>query len=326
MIACSAATKSLPTRGNLSRSRREGSAGAPDARLQERAARLLRQEIDFIHSPEFVQPEAERKILEQPLPEQTKPAAPDGPEPKGRVAPFFAALYRTRLLTADEERGLFRRMNYLKFRANVLRARLELERPDAEQVARVEQLLAESRAVRERLIHANLRLVVSIARGLANGRQHFEELVSEGNLTLINAIDKFDYARGFRFSTYATHAIRRAIYRQMRRGLKRPLQLAAAEESLIDPSGEFEPEEDAALLADWGRLWPLMSEQLDGREQYVVRSRFGLEDGHPMTLRQIGREIGLSKERVRQLQLRALDKLQRALSERQEPAVERDAE
>ena len=321
MIACSAATKSFPARGNLSRSRREGSAGAPDARLQERAARLLRQEIDFIHSPEFVQPEAERKILEQPLPDQTKPAAADGPEPKGRVAPFFAALYRTRLLTADEERGLFRRMNYLKFRANVLRARLEPERPDAEQVARVEQLLAESRAVRERLIHANLRLVVSIARGLANGRQHFEELVSEGNLTLINAIDKFDYARGFRFSTYATHAIRRAIYRQMRRGLKRPLQLAAAEESLIDPSGEFEPEEDAALLADWGRIWPLMSEQLDGREQYVVRSRFGLEDGHPRTLRQIGREIGLSKERVRQLQLRALDKLQRLLTERQE-AVE----
>src|SRR5690606_31001568 len=117
------------------------------------------------------------------------------------------------LLPADEERDRFRRMNYWKYRAMVRRARIDPRDPDAEAVREVETLLKNAQELRDGLVQGNMRLVVSIAKEFADANNTLDELISEGAVTLMKAVDKFDYSRGYRFSTYATYAIRRNLYR-----------------------------------------------------------------------------------------------------------------
>ena len=123
------------------------------------------------------------------------------------LAPYVASLYEVPLLTREQEVHLFRKLNYLKFKIDHLRGRLKPSRPQRKLLARIEKLYGETVATRNQIICANLRLVVSIAKRYVGPGQNFFELVSDGNLSLMRAVEWFDYSLGNRFSTYATWAI-----------------------------------------------------------------------------------------------------------------------
>ncbi len=213
------------------------------------------------------------------------------------------------LLSPEGETFLFRKMNYLKFRAESSR---QLNTQDGNYESM--RFLEDANSVRNHIAECNLRLVISIARKFSNSNCDFDELMSEGNEILLKAISKFDFSRGFRFSTYATHSVQRHFFRYAQRQQRRnSLEFRSAAEILNEaPAAEIDP-----LISEWiqeeqrvSELVARMAERLDERERTVISGRFGLTEGSVVkTLRELAADLGLSKERVRQLQLAAVDKL-----------------
>ena len=138
-----------------------------------------------------------------------KPRLPSG------LPAYMASLYEVPLLTREQEAHLFRKMNYLKYQASKLRETLDVDRPKRRLMDRIENLYEESVATKNQIISANLRLVVSIAKRYIGPAEDFFELVSDGNMSLIRAVEKFDVSRGNRFSTYATWAIMKNFARSI---------------------------------------------------------------------------------------------------------------
>ncbi|MBS0262546.1 MAG: sigma-70 family RNA polymerase sigma factor [Planctomycetes bacterium] len=288
--------------------------------LRARAKALIDQEIGFIHNPEFLKAgdSGKFKITESAAPETSKRSArvPDG------IPAYFAALYATPLLTATGETELFRRMNYLKFLANTKRSKLNPDRPDRKRIEEVESLLQQALSVRNLLAESNLRLVVSIARRLADPYYAFDDIVSDGNLALLNAIEKFDFSRGFRFSTYATHVIQRDLYRHSRRRRELAKRTASGVDDWLSatPDEHDVTDHQGEVFDRWQHLLVLMQQELTPREQTILAMRLGtdLETG-PQTLQAIAGQLGISKERVRQLEVRAIARLQTAATQAYRP-------
>ena len=175
--------------------------------LKMRAHRIMELPLDYVPSPEFVEEipvKVERKLL-GPMPCEDQPVKKVR-LPKG-LPPYLASLYEVPLLTREQEMHLFRRMNYLKYKACCLRDKLNLERPRNRLMDRIERLANDAVSVKNQILRANLRLVVSIAKRHVGPTVSFFELVSDGNISLIRAVEKFDYTRGNKFSTYASWAI-----------------------------------------------------------------------------------------------------------------------
>jgi RNA polymerase primary sigma factor len=291
-----------------SRSRRSA-----DARLLERVEQLLATEISFIANDEFV---GRRETAERLSDLARRVELGEATETQRRssgLPSHLAGMCETPLLGADEERELFRRLNYCKYRANALRARLSRSNPDAQKVAEIDQLLTRAERLRNHLIRANTRLVMSIARRFADARNSFDDLLSHGIASLMHSVEKFDYDRGYRFSTYATCAVRRDLYRLVM-SRKRDLQRfsTGATEMLAgctDAGADPEALTEVAWKQLSGSLREMMT-KLDDRERVILAARFGLEGmDKRCSYSHLGDRLGISKERVRQLANRALDKL-----------------
>jgi RNA polymerase primary sigma factor len=281
--------------------------------LKSRARKLVETEIDFIANHEFCTRGAEKKILQRQNPEDSpRRKSSKSSVPKDLPA-HLARLCEAKLLTADEERDLFRRMNYLKYRANVTRSRLDPDSPDAEAMAKVERLMLEAGSVRDRIIQANMRLVISIVKKFVTPKHSFDELLSDGIVSLMHAVDKFDYDKGFRFSTYAYRAIARNAYRTITDQHKEDSRydLSVSEDLTNVPE-----EERSSSLGEqeWIQMrehLAAMMHHLDRRERFIIRGRFALGAHRKVrTFQCLADKLGVSKERVRQLEQRAIGKLQ----------------
>lgn len=287
------------------------------------------------------------------------------------VRMYLKEIGKVDLLTAAEEVHLAMKIEAGTEAAEKLEAHengeLELSRVQLRRLTRVEQVGLEAK---QALISANLRLVVSIAKRYVGRGMLFLDLIQEGNLGLIRAVEKFDYTKGFKFSTYATWWIRQAITRAIAdqaRTIRIPVHMVETINKLVrvqrqllqdlgrDPTPEEigeemgmsaervreiqkisqEPvsletpigeEEDSQLgdfIEDAQAVAPpeaasdsMLREQLDqvldglaDRERKVIKLRFGLEDGHPRTLEEVGREFGVTRERIRQIESKTLAKL-----------------
>ena len=283
-----------------------------------RAARILELPLDYIDNGQFRRPCSEKSADEilGLLPENDL-ATKKRRLPSGLPA-YLVSLYEVPLLTREQEAHLFRKMNYLKQEANKLRETLDVRRPKRRLMDQIEKLYEEAVATKNQIITANLRLVVSIAKRYVGPAAEFFDLVSDGNLSLLRAVEKFDVSRGNRFSTYATWAIVKNFARSIPAGLRHGDRfrtghlevLSAAEDQRTDQyeqkSAQIQRELQAARIL--GRL--------DAREWQIVTSRFGLTGGRkPLTLKQVGAAIGVTKERVRQIQCRAMEKMKKAAEE-----------
>ena len=284
------------------------------------------------------------------------------------VRAYLNGIGRTRLLTAVQEVDLAKRIEAGLFAEEKLSAGADL---DATLRTDFETIVLEGRAAKAHLLEANLRLVVSIAKRYTGRGMAFLDLIQEGNLGLIRAVEKFDYAKGYKFSTYATWWIRQAITRAMadqartiripvhmveqvnrmvraRRDLaahlgrepnveeiatamgvqsyqvlelisydREPVSLDQAvgedgESALGDFVARVDPREEPADSVSNGMLRSeveIVLATLSQREQAVIRLRFGLDDGRQRTLDEVGREFGLSRERIRQIEKVTLLKL-----------------
>ncbi|MFO0901420.1 MAG: sigma-70 family RNA polymerase sigma factor [Pirellulales bacterium] len=285
-----------------------------------RARRIAELPLDFIPSAEFTRKGAlERIMAEMP------PTVEDGrrSRPPAGLPPYLASLYDVPLLTREQEAHLFRQFNFLKFRANALRGELDMERPRGSQMDEIERLYHEAVRVKNQLVQANLRLVVSIAKRHVTPSDDFFSLVSDGNMSLIRAVEKFDYSRGNKFSTYATWAIMKNYARSIPEENKQRDRFRTSQEEMFQVaedvrSDQWEREREQGNLE---QQISRMLTKLDDREQKIIMRRFGLSsDLQPLTLQEVGEEIGVTKERVRQIEARALSKLrQAAADERLEP-------
>lgn len=288
---------------------------ADENALRERAERLSATEVSFIGNSEFSDRAACRKILGDAIDLSFTPEI--FTKSSSNLPTHLARLCDAPLLENDEEQTLFRRMNYLLYRANMLRLRLPLQRPNLEKVEEVEQLLAQAEAVKNRIVVANVRLVISIVKQLAPNPTMFEDLLSDGLMALIRAAEKFDFDRGFRFSTYATMVIRRQLYRCMKNDHRDRTRFTTGELSIFTehPESDREPRIGYQGWVELNASLTTMMEDLDERERQIIRARFGFDsDGKKQTLQSLAKEIGVCKERVRQLEKRAMTKL-RALAD-----------
>ncbi len=290
----------------------------------ESVDQVLATSVESIPNDEFDDPGVIGELVDEQseLELLTRTAEETGPKklPKGLPA-YLQSLYSTSLLSKEDEAELFRRMNFLKHHAAALRSGLNDRRPSPSALAKIEDLMARAERIRNHIIRCNLRLVVSIAKKYVEPLTSFDELVSDGNDSLIRAVEKFDFARGFRFSTYATWAIRRNFFRTISDRHKRKTRFLSNEEEALEGPA---PEDtlDQLTETDYDRLRAAMARlvgRLSEREAIIVNMRFGLSDEmQPHTLQQIGTALGVSKERVRQIEGRAMQKL-RGMIEQEHP-------
>jgi len=283
-----------------------------------RMQRIMNLPLEYVPNELFtrVRSKKTREYILGPLPPTASP--PKKPRAPGGLPPYLSSLYEVPLLTHKQEVHLFRKMNYLKYLASKLRKKLDPAQPKRKLMDEIERLYEEAVATKNQIIRANLRLVVSIAKRHVNPGINFFELVSDGNMSLLRAVEKFDYARGYKFSTYASWAIMKNFARSIPDEHRRRERFHAGPSELLSIAEDHRPdpwEQEMEQTRREAQVQKIL-QRLDDREQKIIIRRFGLEHGQePATLKEVGAELGVTKERVRQLEARALHKLRRAVEE-----------
>jgi RNA polymerase sigma factor (sigma-70 family) len=302
---------------------RSGKAGVRKG-LSSEDQRLLVQimscEQDFIPSPEFEEEGAEERIYTRghdiPKPDTSwyHPVMDDLSGARTRTVKSAQQV----ILTGAQEKVLFHQFNYARFRINRIQKDVwetAAKQPNPEQAHEILQWHRIADRVREQIAETNLALVLAMAKRTRMSEVDFADLVSEGNMALLRAVDKFDAGRGYKFSTYACRAILKAFSRQGMKLSKYRQRFPTDFDPKLEKSNFLETkrstfEKDAA--EEVKRIVLQNTADLTDVERTVIEHRFGLESGEldkPMTLEQVGQIIGVTKERVRQIQNKAMEKI-----------------
>jgi len=289
---------------------------------QRRARLLLAKKIEFIDSEEFVKPNANEKIFSEPFAE-SRARQGNVEEPVGlsgdSLEKYLMVLKSAPVLKREQEMTLFRRYNYLKYLAFATRTEMKASGIKSGLLTKIENCLAEAERIKKMIIESNLRLVVSIAGKHTIGGANLLDLISDGNMSLMRAVEKFDYTRGVRFATYASWAISKDFARKIPQESARPDKAPTASLANIQRDLRITKAADFAVVERARKnLIQVVTDDLNQREQYIILNHFGLlgttVKKERKTLKGIGDHLGLTKERVRQIELIALQKLRQSLS------------
>ena len=283
--------------------------------LRSHTKRWLKRELGFITNPLFSEKRAGSEIFAEPLElaQRQSELGIAALRKSGVDLPIhLSRLCEAPLLSQKQEQMLFQRMNFLMHQASIHRSLLNPERPSRARLELIERLVALAEWHRDRIVEANLRLVFSIVKKFVNPNNTFDDLLSDGIVGLIRAVEKFDYDRGFRFSTYATQVVRRNSYRTVVVNQQDRQKVASG---LQEMDLEISDEGRSSAISEkrWHELrsrLSVMLDDLDRREKFIIRARFSLGSHRKVhTLQSLADRLGISKERVRQLERRAMDKL-----------------
>lgn len=281
---------------------------------------IMGQEQDFIDSPAFYEKAAEKKIydeapdIQKPDTSWYHPVMDDLSSAKGRTVKSAQQV----ILTGAEEKVLFHQFNYARYRIWKIQQDVwasPAKKPTGEQADEVLGWYRRADVIREQIAETNLALVLAMAKRTRMSEVDFADLVSEGNMALLRAVDKFDAGRGYKFSTYACRAILKAFSRQGMKLSKYRQRFPTDFDPKLERSNFLETkrstfEKDAA--EEVKRIVLDNRADLTDVERTVIEHRFGLESAEgekPMTLEQVGQIIGVTKERVRQIQNKAMEKI-----------------
>ncbi|HWE03227.1 MAG TPA: sigma-70 family RNA polymerase sigma factor [Tepidisphaeraceae bacterium] len=299
--------KGLPLR-IIARRLRQNRSAVYRVLMEERMAKLNRRKTKFIDDPLYHQDDAESAI--ETIARQDDVMG-SGPPEESRVPrdlpPYLQDLYRTPLLSAAKERALFLKFNFHKFQFVSARRKLEPQFARTRELHAMEKHLRDSVDAKNAIVRANLRLVVSVARKHLRPGLSLMELISEGNLVLMRAVEGFDIHRGYRFSTYATLALMKGFARgvpQMLAG-----RSSGGDEIILESVPDYRNRSQSDRFANRDQVGDLLT-RLDDRERAVLLAHYGLGDrAIPATFDEVGEKLGLSAQRVRQIEKSAIAKL-----------------
>ena len=290
------------------------SAGPVPRLLREKALQIYNVEYDFMDSEVFDQKGVERALFEVDEAEKSLPFTTWYQPTRDEAFEGRDDVGQPQLMKPAEEKLMFLRFNFAKRKMGILQRRVYRKGIDKATAREMVEWDRKVEHYREYLVRTNLALVLAMAKRTRLGDVDFAEIVSEGNMALIRAVDKFNVDKGFKFSTYACRAILKAFSRTAMKHSRHRQRFPV----------EFEPDLEKS---NWDEVRRQMVEEdcvdelktivdrnladLSDVEQTVLRRRFNWEqeDNAPLTLEQVGRIIGVTKERVRQIQNKALAKI-----------------
>ena len=284
----------------------------------QRLRRRLAEMLEYVHSPLLLRPDAEKRFAPDVAASEARPPRSVG----SRLEPSSSK--RSRSLSREQECALFLRYNYYRHRM------MEILKDHAGKrltAAATRELLKWDHAAldaRDEIVQVNLGLVPSMVERSRLTGVDFAELISEGQLALLRSVDKFDCSRGFKFSTYACRAILTSISRAVALMARHRAQFPTEYDPDLQKSDLLEvkrEDTEATCIQQLAGILTDNTADLTATERRVLSERFGVRDTPtkaataPKTLRQVAEVFGVTKERVRQIQNKALAKLRQALDE-----------
>jgi RNA polymerase sigma factor (sigma-70 family) len=280
--------------------------------MDERVSRIAERKVNFHDDPLFHEPAAEQVLQAMVKAGEQQVGSAETVRPARGIPPYLADLYRTPLLTPALERSLFLQFNFYKFRFVMLRRQFDPELARNRELEAMESALRSARQVKNRILQANLRLAVSVARKHMGPGQVYRglslmELVSEGNLALMRAVEAFDPNRNVKFSTYATLALMKGFARVD----PKMMPIRTQDNEHINAHSDDRADRATDLAVDREQIAKLLS-VLDERERRLISMQFGLDGAGGIALDRAGQLMGLRRGDARALSLQAMTKLRDA--------------
>jgi RNA polymerase sigma factor (sigma-70 family) len=286
--------------------------------MRQKVETLLEESYAFMDSPIFKERDIEKKLFDFEVEPQLPMTAWYQPTRDEAVDETMAGA--PQLMKPAEERIMFLRFNYSKLRLTRLQKLIQKDGLTRERAELFLEWHRRFEHFREYLVRTNLALVLAMAKRTRLGDVDFAEVVSEGNMALIRAVDKFNVDRGFKFSTYACRAILKAFSRTALKSSRHKSRFPVEFEPDMEKSDWQDRRRDQVQEDCIDELKAIVDRNLadlSNVEETVIRRRFNWQqrEEHPLTLEEVGQIIGVTKERVRQIQNKALAKIRSVMEE-----------